>query len=67
MKRSLKNLLRNIGRKQFISGLKRIRHTELVHQSFNKTIFILFGNRVFAGIVVIPTLLYFLYSLLIYT
>lgn len=67
MKKHLKSIIQKVQIKPFIGNFKSLRHNELVKHSLSKTLMLLFGNRLFAIMVVIPTLAYFSYSLLLYT
>lgn len=63
----MKNFLHKFAGRPFIGNLKQLKHNQYVKSSLSQTMKILFGNRVFALMVVIPTILYFLYNALIFT
>lgn len=62
-----KDKFRNLIKHNFHSGFKLLKTNPYVQHSLSKTLKILFGNRVFAFMVVFPVLIYFLYNALIYT
>lgn len=65
--KNVKKFLHKFARRSFIGNLKQLKHNQYVKSSLSQTIKVLFGNRVFALMVVIPTILYFLYNALIFT
>lgn len=62
-----KDKFRSFIKHNFQSGFKLLKTNPYVQHSLSKTLKILFGNRVFALMVVIPVLIYFLYNALIFT
>lgn len=67
MKKQLKLVIKKLNVKPLLTGFKQLRHNQVMHTSLQRTLQILFGNRFFAILVVIPTLIYFSYSLILYT
>ena len=66
-KQRLHRVLRKVAEKPFFNGFKQLRHNHYVQQSVSQTLKVLFGNRVFAVMVVIPVILFFIYNALIFT
>ncbi len=62
-----KDKFRSFIKHNFNSGFKLLKTNPYVKNSLSKTLKILFGNRVFAVMVVVPVLIYFLYNALIFT
>ena len=56
-----------MSKKKFVAGFRLLKGSRYVNTSVGHTLKLLFGNRFFAVMVVIPTIIYFLYNALIFT
>ena len=56
-----------MSKKKFVAGFKLLKGNRYVNTSVGHTLKLLFGNRFFAVMVVIPTIVYFLYNAVIFT
>lgn len=63
----MRKIINKFVMRPFVGNLKQLKHNKYVKSSLSQTMKILFGNRVFALLVVIPTIIYFVYNALIFT